>query len=706
MLMLLLFGDALGMSIVGPSAFYSTVPHLNPRLEMWLVSIGSNIVAKSPPLPDTIWPPLMSKEEKKVTKNKGFMQWISGKISSSSSSIISSTKAESATHFSIDHHHHHPGVDASNRDSSFSHNGGKSSQQSKGIHQPKYVEYVESVPVDISATLTNGAAPPHPTYEDKYQLTAQEGGMLLDDRSRETVKDEQLDKQAAIEVDAVISILPLQDVVDGNDSDSEEEEVVAVAEEVDFDAPEPSVGVVATLESEEEEEEEEEAAHGDQSSSSSALTLFDGSVAAESVVLDTTDLLIAVAAEITDPSSVFDGRDSIAHPFEHQSSNLTKDTPSSDSATRISPFTSYQRIMSTASKRMTRSNVRSGLLGSLALSRKQQHLKMSSLFLSYDMESLDDIENRELYYNEMAWLLAGEGRWNVDKDLRDKAAAREQMRMGGGGGKLSSRHASNFAEWSSAAQLSMTTPRITTDASSDANSLFTLQMQSNTQWRLEDSPGVIRCMATNALESLLITCSRTGVRLWSLSTNPLTHVSSYSRHSVPPFNAGFLHNGIHAATCDGNIHVWDIESRHTIAFLNATSNTVHTHHHHLDRSIGFSSMTIVPAQFGIVPCFGSFGDNQLLTTLNNILAYHDMRSNYSKSVSTVAEWIIPQIPAQGGFISSIASEQQPLQLTCAASEENYLYAGSSAGGVWVVDRRMGKLLSSWQAHDGPVLKVS
>lgn len=682
----------LSVCYVGPSAFYSTVPHLNPRLEMWLVSIGSNIAAKSPPLPNTIWPPLMSKEEKKVTKNKGFMQWISGKISSSSSSIISSTKAESATHFSIDHL---SGVDVSNRGSSFSHNGGKSSQQSKGIHQPKHVE---SIPVDVSATLTSGAAPPHPNYEDKYQLTAQEDGTLRDDRSIETVRNEQLDKLAAIEVDAVICILPKQDVVDGNNSDSEEDEVVAVAEQVDFDAAEPSVGVVATLESEEEEE------ALDQSSSSSALTLFDGSVAAESVVLDATDLLIAVTAEITDPSSVFDGRDSIAHPFEHQSSNLTKDTSSSYSATRISPFTSYQRIMSTASKRLTRNNVRSGLLGSLALSRKQQHLKMSSLFLSYDMESLDDIENRELYYNEMAWLLAGEGRWNVDKDLRDKAALREQARMGGG--KLSLRHASNFADWSSAAQLSMTTPRITTDASSDANSLFTLQMQSNTQWRLEDSPGVIRCMAVNALESLLITCSRTGVRLWSLSTNPLTHVSSYSRHSAPPFNAGFLHNGIHAATCDGNIHVWDIESRHTIAFLNATSNTVHTHHHHLDRSIGFSSMTIVPAQFGIVPCFGSFGDNQLLTTLNNILAYHDMRSNYSKSVSTVAEWIIPQIPAQGGFISSIACEQQPLQLTCAASEENYLYAGSSAGGVWVVDRRMGKLLSSWQAHDGPVLKVS
>jgi hypothetical protein len=688
MLMLLLFVDALGMATVGPSAFYSTVPHLNPRLEMWLVSIGSNIVAKSPPLPNTIWPPLMSKEEKKVTKNKGFMQWISGKISSSSSSIISSTKTESATQYSIDH----PGVvggDASFRDS-FSHNGGKSSQQSKGIHQ--------LIPVDVSSALTSDAASPHPTYEDKYQLTAQEDGTQRDDRSIETLRDEQLDKRV-IEVDAVICILPQQDVVDGSNSDSEEEqEVVAVAEEVDFDAPESSMGVVVTVESEEEEEQAL-----DQSSSSSALTLFDGSVAAESVVHDANDLLIAVAAEITDPSSVFDGRDSIAHPFEHQSSNSTKDIPSSDSATRVCPFTRYQRIMSSASKRLTRNNVRSGLLGSLALSRKQQHQKMSSLFLSYDMESLDDIENRELYYNEMAWLLAGEGRWNVDKDLRDKAAAREQARMGGG--KLSLRHASNFAEWSSAAQLSMTTPRITTDASSDANSLFTLQMQSNTQWRLEDSPGVIRCMAANALESLLITCSRTGVRLWSLSTNPLTHVSSYSRHSVPPFNAGFLHNGIHAATCDGNIHVWDIESRHTIAFLNATSNIVHTHHHHLDRSIGFSSMTIVPAQFGIVPCFGSFGDNQLLTTLNNILAYHDLRSNYSKSVSTVAEWIIPQIPAQGGFISSIASEQQPLQLTCAASEENYLYAGSSAGGVWVVDRRMGKLLSSWQAHDGSVLKV-
>jgi len=38
-----------------------------------------------------------------------------------------------------------------------------------------------------------------------------------------------------------------------------------------------------------------------------------------------------------------------------------------------------------------------------------------------ETEQPEEAENRELYYNEVTWLLAGNGRWNVDRDLADKA---------------------------------------------------------------------------------------------------------------------------------------------------------------------------------------------------------------------------------------------------------------------------------------------
>lgn len=233
------------------------------------------------------------------------------------------------------------------------------------------------------------------------------------------------------------------------------------------------------------------------------------------------------------------------------------------------------------------------------------------------------------------------------------------------------------------------------DVACDAGSLFALQMQSNTQWKLEDNLGMIRCMVVNPIETLLMTCSRTGVRLWSLSSHPLQHVSSYNNHANPAFQAGFMRSGIQAATCDGNIHLWDIESRKTLAYLSHTS----------DRG-PYTCMSAIAPRHGIVPSIGAFGDDQLLTTAGNAVSFYDVRCNCARALNGLAEWVIPPLPAvQSNFITS-STATEPLQLTSVTSHEYYVFAGSSAGGMWVMDRRMGKVLHSWQAHDGPVLKIN
>jgi hypothetical protein len=400
-----------------------------------------------------------------------------------------------------------------------------------------------------------------------------------------------------------------------------------------------------------------------------------------------------------------------------------------------------RNIVST--KHHHRSSVRSSITSTFnnQLSSNSNYLIINSI--SNENETNDEIEFRESRYSELTWLLAGYGRWNVDKEMKDRltkeqtkqlksallmnrmnsiAAATSNLAGGGGGvgGGLNNttgnqsnnvpssassqsvyhhhHHTSYFNsgnEWNPAAQMSMTAPKIAVDVVNDSSSFINFQLQANTQWKLEDPPGHIRCMITNPNETLLMTCSKTGVRLFSLSTHPILHVSSYTGHSTPPFNAAFLRDGQNGMTCDGSIHLWNIESRQALAIISPIDK--HT------ASLGYSSVSVIPSKFGIHPTIDSIGDEQLLATIADTVSYFDIRCNHLKPLNRVAEWILPQIPPpQGNFISSTV---EPLQLTCAYSHDHYVYAGSITGGLFILDRRMGKLLNSWQAHDSPILKV-
>ena len=139
-----------------------------------------------------------------------------------------------------------------------------------------------------------------------------------------------------------------------------------------------------------------------------------------------------------------------------------------------------------------------------------------------ESELPEEVENRELYYSEITWLLSGNGRWNVDKDLAAKEASRmskaqylkeQQLRNVSPGirtatanfsrqylsimilnnhlaskGAISTSSGLNktAGEWTPAAFLSLTAPRIAVDAVSDASTIFTLGMQNNTNIKIEE----------------------------------------------------------------------------------------------------------------------------------------------------------------------------------------------------------------------------
>lgn len=360
------------------------------------------------------------------------------------------------------------------------------------------------------------------------------------------------------------------------------------------------------------------------------------------------------------------------------------------------PFLTYRKLMAgrtTKTAKATQQAMSAAMLLMKSPKPNRRGPKVSALLGGdHYQESAEDIESREWYHNALVWLLAGQGRWNIDKEVSDRNT-REQSKLlrstpyhqrlhGGGHG----------FDWNPAAQMSMTMPKITVDVTHDAGSLIHFQLQANTQWRLEESPGFIRCMVANASETLLMTCSRSGVRIWSLTSHPLSHICTYTSHPTPPFQGAFVRDGQHAITCDGAIHLWDIEYHHPLSIIT-----------NADKANGFSSFHMIPSKIGVHASIDGMGDEQLIATVQDSICYYDVRVSHQRALHKVADWVLPPIPPLPGTLYNSAIE--PLHLTCATSNEHYVYAGSLTGGIWVLDRRMGRVLHSWQAHDGPILKV-
>jgi hypothetical protein len=65
--------------LTGPELFHTAVPNLNPRLEMWLLSIGSGGIRTSPPLPSNIFPEVVQTNNDDKNKKVGLFDWISGR---------------------------------------------------------------------------------------------------------------------------------------------------------------------------------------------------------------------------------------------------------------------------------------------------------------------------------------------------------------------------------------------------------------------------------------------------------------------------------------------------------------------------------------------------------------------------------------------------------------------------------------------------
>ncbi|RYH21171.1 hypothetical protein EON65_21320 [archaeon] len=729
------------LQLVGPEAFYTSVPNVNPRLDMWLSSIGSHVPLKSPPLPSNIWPEVTNEVTNQPEKKKGLMQWISGRskwmssLTSSSSTkenvaaVATSTSARSSSITTGAFFSPHPVREESTvvAISSAALTPSIPTAQVVSFTNPtpmpppvpaSVVKKRESIPASASKTPLRLAQLLHRTPVQSTFISPTEGTELVE-----------MDGG-----DASISRLVATNVHANGDFDNEGHDVSALLEakpgeeggivgeggengegiaggetaadsviESDLD---PSLRRIHSRVESDEDDSDDDSALGDMENKVERVVNFMDADSENSPVSPSgkhIEIAMDVApAALSPPNS---------EPVDEAAKKQLEGGVDVQYLPRKSmedvdiPFTHYQRLIEVRAKgyRSSQQSLKKRDSQGRTPAKRASATKMTAmLYSSESVESPEEVESRESKYSEMTWLLAGSGRWNVEKEVKDKNNKEHNKLLKGI--RSSTMYYTNGMEWNPAAQMSMTTPKIAVDVASDATSWINFNYHSDTQFKLEDSPGLIRCMVANANESLLMTCSRTGVRLWSLSSHPLLHISSYTKHSLPPYQAAFLRNGQHAVTCDGSIHLWDIESRTRLDMIMPSNSIVMSS----DKSPVnlFSSMSVIGSKFGINPALGDIGDDQLLATMQDSLYYYDIRchTHSSQSLCPVAQWVLPQLPApQSNFISSSV---EPLQLTCAISHEHYAYAGSSTGGMWVVDRRMGRTLHSWQAHDGPVMKVN
>jgi hypothetical protein len=346
------------------------------------------------------------------------------------------------------------------------------------------------------------------------------------------------------------------------------------------------------------------------------------------------------------------------------------------------------------------------------------------------VKELDEVERateeaKQIEENDLLWLLSGKGRWNIQSEISARSkyliddSKREDHRLANNSNGMtfnpSINNKSIKSNWIPASQISMTVPRVVVDVSLEAGNFFPLTMTMNSQWNIEkDFTSSIKTLAVNSTESLLLSSSKSGVKIWSLNSHPIRLLSNYDKFKsydkntpYPPFCAGFMRNNLHAATCDGNINVWDIEYCKTLAFLGGSfqrNRDIQNNYSPSENKGIYSFMSVISPRVGITPSVGAYGDNQILTCSGMKLGFFDFRCSKSQcSLKGVSEWTMnPLAIPVSTFGSSTIVEPT---LTYATTSENYVCAGSSTGGMWVVDRRMGNVLQSWQASDSAILKI-
>ena len=305
-----------------------------------------------------------------------------------------------------------------------------------------------------------------------------------------------------------------------------------------------------------------------------------------------------------------------------------------------------------------------------------------------------------------------------------------------GGGAAGTAGAAALARNNPAAYLSMTSPRIVCDVAAEATCYSHLSMRVASSLAMSpaapvrrDSTGgsgsgtmpkeAISFVGANASESLLLIASQNpqqGLRLASITTDPIATLSRYTQHDAAVTYASFLRCGNRMLSSDGTLHIWDIE----------TSQRLHQFSTRAAYRDPFRCAAACASTQGFAWSVQSSGDDVLVASTDHLVTHVDIRV---ARMHVVAEWQLPPTttasapitPSDGessilsggggnlsstGMSSSIVLGTGATCITAILSQGAYLLAGTAMGGLWVMDRRTGLAVTCVAAHESSVIRLS
>ena len=641
------------VQLVGPEGFHTSVPSLNPRLEMWLVSCASGEVGRSPPLPSNIRPATQATEiEEDITpvKDKGFFSWLTSKNTTATPTITSITSSgkDDTIATSTPSSFFSPSKFFSGNDNNSNNNNNNNKEEFSILQKtPKYQE------------------------NEKNKTNYYHSSSSSNNNNN-------------------------HNNINHNDDDNDLEEL-PYTPVTKVRRPSRSI----------------------------------------STGLSNINISLSPLGSEKSPEPLF-RRPSVSGVFKKLD---------------ISRWNEYQSRRSCLD--IAKSQFQIGRHTQRRPTVTGSSLPIPSILSGRkDDREDEDEEVIDSFYRDNSWLLGGHGRWNLMKDSRVNSGnnisstttltSTSSPLSKGIGNNLSSMMSMGSPDLTGskngpgqkapkklgpAAQISMTSPKVAVDTASEATSVFALKMQNKFSWNFDDpsdnhffqgsnynnnhnnnnssssssptSSVGVTLLLPHPTESFFLGGSRDGmIKIWSLNSNPVRLLSSFSEHNSSITSAGYMKNGTQVVSCDGNIHVWDIETSKILSSVSSSSLSSITSN---DQE-KFSFINVVSPRIGISPDMGLHGDNQIVTCCNSVLSHYDFRQNsYLKPIS---EWRMLISAQMAATISSNSSDLLSVQLTCSASHDEYVCTGSSAGSIWIIDRRTGKPLHMWQAHDTAVIKVT
>nr|XP_004253156.1 protein GFS12 isoform X1 [Solanum lycopersicum] len=204
------------------------------------------------------------------------------------------------------------------------------------------------------------------------------------------------------------------------------------------------------------------------------------------------------------------------------------------------------------------------------------------------------------------------------------------------------------------------------------------------------------------------------VQKWELSR--IDSVSGYYGHEEVVNDISLLASSGRVASCDGTVHVWNGQTGKLISvFAEFSTSSVH-HTSSLPKASKLNveqanMLHFNPLSGGILNTDGNlytsmyyseYLDNIVVGTGNGSLRFIDVRQGQKLHLwrTEATESNFPSL------ISSICSSASTKQQCGNPQYPSWVAAGQSSGHCRLFDVRSGKIISSWQAHDGFVTKIA